>query len=123
MRLNSRRLGMHARSGRSIVNSSRLMRRSKDLIRTSRMARVVEAVGIVDPGLKKRANEVCEAVTQISILPINPRNNENLQSNKSKRLERLLQAALVDKSGRVDRAPAIVVVVLRRENECREPEV
>ena len=105
------------------MNSSRLMRRSKDLIRTSRMARVVEAVGIVNPGLKKRANEVCEAVTQIRILPINPTNNENLQSNKSKRLERLLQAALVDKSGRVDRAPTIVVVVLRRENERREPEV
>jgi len=103
--LDSRRLRMHARGGRSIVNRSSLMRRSKDLIRASRMTRVVKAVGIVNPSLQKGTNKICE------------------ESDESKRLERLLQAALVDQRRRVNRTTAIVVVVLRREDERREPEV
>lgn len=45
------------------------------------------------------------------------------ESNERKSLERALQTALADAARRVCRTTAIILVVLRREDERREPQV
>jgi hypothetical protein len=50
-------------------------------------------------------------------------NGVDLQSEESKCLKRLLQAAVVEEGRRIDGTATIVVVVLHREDEGREPEV
>lgn len=106
-RLDSRRLRMHARGDRSIVNRSSLMGRSKDLIRARRMTRVVEAVGIVNPGLKKRANEVREAATHISMHPSKNNDAKTYKAIKANASSVFFKLHLLTKNGELTAHPPL----------------
>jgi hypothetical protein len=88
---------MHRRSSRHSTNTMLLLHTTN--------VRSLKALDIPKTSLKQRTNQTSE------------------EGNKRKRLKRALQATLVDAGRGVRRTSAIVLVVLRRENKRREPEV
>jgi hypothetical protein len=100
------------------MRSSRLSTNTMLLLHT----RSLKALNIPQSSLKQGANQAGKA-TPSQLYARSISSWVDLQSNESKSLKRALQTALINTARRVRRTSTIELVVLRREDERREPEV